>query len=407
MTDHLWGLFFLLVCCAVVIDAGDDRTVDTTVLDERIETLREDPLHGSCGERCVYDYNDASFTLTISGTGKMNNFSSGAPWNGYGEHIKTVVIKKGVTSIGDFAFENCSSLTSVTIPSSVSYIGLSAFCNCSSLESIRIPPGLKSIRSKTFSGCESLESITIPPTVSTIGPHAFSQCSNLKTLIIQSSSITIAPYSFEGCNNLTTIEYHGLKTPNCATNSFSSQRLPTIRVGVPIDYINSTFCINKNIYFNSSFFDDVRQFENHCYEVMIWDNETYEVKKRYNATQWEDRNSEHDCIKYVCENSSGPVPRNKCDESEGRVLCMNGECVKEEAIDKRVCVEIEMREMIKSSEVTEAIILSELEELGISTDGIIVGWETDGEGYIVRLMVYVDDATVAETIAGIATDCSV
>ncbi len=82
-------------------------------------------------------------------------------------------IHKDTRIIDHGAFEDCSSLESITIPNSVTSIGNYAFHRCSSLESITIPSGVTSIGNSAFYGCSSLESITIPNSVTSIGDYAF------------------------------------------------------------------------------------------------------------------------------------------------------------------------------------------------------------------------------------------
>ena len=95
--------------------------------------------------------------------------------------LKEVVITGG-ENIGDWAFFNCSGLTSVTIPDSVTSIGKRAFIGCSSLTSITIPDSVVSIGEQAFRGCSGLTSVTIPDSVTSIGWSAFSKCSGLITI---------------------------------------------------------------------------------------------------------------------------------------------------------------------------------------------------------------------------------
>ncbi len=95
-----------------------------------------------------------------------------------------VVIPDGVTSIGDWVFSHCSSLTSITIPDSVTSIGEWAFAGCSNLTSVTIPDSVTSIDSSAFYQCSSLTSITIGDSVTSIGGGAFYDCSDLAAVHI-------------------------------------------------------------------------------------------------------------------------------------------------------------------------------------------------------------------------------
>ena len=91
-----------------------------------------------------------------------------------------------VTSIGRYAFDDCSGLTSVTIPNSVTSIGEGAFYKCSGLTSATIPNSVTSIGSSAFSGCRGLTSVTIPNSVTSIGEESFKGCSGLTSITIDS-----------------------------------------------------------------------------------------------------------------------------------------------------------------------------------------------------------------------------
>ena len=147
-------------------------------------------------------------TLNISGTGAMKNYNyynNPSPASQKKDSTKKVVIEDGVTSIGNSAFENCSSLTDITIPDSVTSIGNFAFRYCSSLTSITIPDSVTSIGGYAFSNCESLTSITIPDSVTSIGYSTFSYCSSLTSITIPNSVTSIGKDAFEKCTNLQTI----------------------------------------------------------------------------------------------------------------------------------------------------------------------------------------------------------
>ena len=89
-----------------------------------------------------------------------------------------------VTSIGNFAFQECGGLASVTIPESVTSIGGSAFSGCSALTSVTIPESVLSIGESAFSGCSALTSVTIGKGVTSIGGDAFRDCNALSAVHI-------------------------------------------------------------------------------------------------------------------------------------------------------------------------------------------------------------------------------
>lgn len=119
--------------------------------------------------------------------------------------LTSITIPDSVTEIGYWAFEGCTSLRSITIPNSVNDIGYSAFAQCNSLTNITIPASVTNIDGWTFQGCSSLTSLTIPNGVTNIGEHAFRGCDNLVSIRIPNSVTSIGEWAFAGCKSLTNI----------------------------------------------------------------------------------------------------------------------------------------------------------------------------------------------------------
>ena len=144
-------------------------------------------------------------TLNISGTGAMKDYDNDPSPACRNSNVKKVVIEDGVTSIGNKAFDSCSSLTSITIPNSVTNIGAAAFDSCGSLTSITIPGSVTSIGTVAFYNCSGLTSVTIPDSVTNIGAAAFDSCGSLTSIVIPNSVTSIESYAFSACSSLTSI----------------------------------------------------------------------------------------------------------------------------------------------------------------------------------------------------------
>ena len=118
---------------------------------------------------------------------------------------KRVILGSGVTTIGVYAFSNCTSLTSINIPESVTSIESDAFHSCSSLTSINIPESVTSIGGYAFYSCSSLKSIYLPEGITTINQATFYSCSSLTSINIPEGITTINRATFYSCSSLTSI----------------------------------------------------------------------------------------------------------------------------------------------------------------------------------------------------------
>ena len=156
---------------------------------------------GSCGKNITYIYDSTTGEVVISGTGEMMNYSSsGSPF--YKSEITTVIIEDGITNIGDYVFNGCTSLKSINIANSVISIGKSSFEGCKSLSNLDIPDRITNIGNSAFYGCISLTNVIIPNSVTAIGAWAFSNCSNLTSITLSDSITKIEDCMFYGCEKL-------------------------------------------------------------------------------------------------------------------------------------------------------------------------------------------------------------
>ena len=115
-------------------------------------------------------------------------------------NLKNIAIPENVTEIPNGTFINCSSLAAITIPQGVGEIGSNAFYGCSSLTSIEIPEGVKYLYEQVFYGCTALESVKLPQNLLQIGNYCFDGCSSLENITIPEGVTTIGGYAFYGCN---------------------------------------------------------------------------------------------------------------------------------------------------------------------------------------------------------------
>ena len=143
--------------------------------------------------------------------------------------LTSVTIPDSVTSIGRFAFGYCSGLTSVTIPDSVTSIGQDAFWGCSNLMSVAIPDSVTSIENMTFRNCGNLTSVIIGNKVTSIGRWAFRDCRNLTNVTIPDSVTQIGSWAFSGCSSLKSITFEGN-----APSSFGSDVFKNLPIGATI-----------------------------------------------------------------------------------------------------------------------------------------------------------------------------
>ena len=138
----------------------------------------------------TYEYDESSKTLTFSGEGEMNVYTTDVfgdtyinpEWSNLEGEVEHVIINEGVTNVGKHAFMGFAELKDIKLASTIESIGTAAFEGCKSLASIQLPEGLKTIEEEAFYECKSLTSISIPKNVTEIPGFTFQSCSELKSI---------------------------------------------------------------------------------------------------------------------------------------------------------------------------------------------------------------------------------
>jgi len=159
-------------------------------------------MSGKCGDNLTWTVSEDRKTMTITGSGAMYDFANttSKPWTQDHEaNIETVIFVEqggGITHIGEWAFDSCFNLSSVTLPEHLTTIGNYAFAACN-IPSITFPDSLTSIGNVAFFRCEALTSLQLPDSVVSIGESAFSWCTSLSSVQLPDSLISIGEYAFE------------------------------------------------------------------------------------------------------------------------------------------------------------------------------------------------------------------
>lgn len=169
---------------------------------------------GEAGSAVAWQF-DSHGVLTLSGSGAMSNYKSTdytAPWREFKDEIKKVVIEDGVTSVGEYAFADCTNLEEVALPDSVTLVGARSFSECTSLKGIDIPDEVEDVGGAAFYDCGALETVTLGNSVRKIRGYAFFRCAGFDHIELPKSLVHIEEYAFYGCSALESILYDG--TPN-------------------------------------------------------------------------------------------------------------------------------------------------------------------------------------------------
>lgn len=161
-----------------------------------------------------------------------------------GKHLETYQIGEGITSIGSYAFANCTELKEITIPETVNMLGNNCFDGCSALKSIDIPDSVKSIGKEAFRDCLSLSTVCLPKDLKQIPQDAFST-TNIHSIQLPRSCETVCKRAFADCGSLKDIRF---------PNSLVSIEMSAFWFCFGLSLLDLSSCSNLHIIGSSAFF---------------------------------------------------------------------------------------------------------------------------------------------------------
>lgn len=191
----------------------------------------------------AYAFQDSSIeTVTIPKGVKTLGYASFS----YCSQLSKVTLSTSITDLGEYTFENCTSLKEIAIPNQLKYIRKGCFSNCSSLQKVTFPLSLIEIKDEAFKGNKALKSINLPNKLRIIGSESFSECT-LSEISFSSSLIEIKDKAFKGNISLKNITLPS-KLKTIGSESFSGCSLSKILFSSSLTVIkDGAFKGNKSL----------------------------------------------------------------------------------------------------------------------------------------------------------------
>lgn len=228
---------------------------------EEYEYEPNSKIQGFCGHGLTWDFDFATGALIISGYGDMWDYwdITEFPWYGIKDLIKSIELGEGITSISEYAFENCSNFSKLIIPESVISIGEYAFSGCSGIAELSLGNELQTIGDYAFNGCTGIEKVDLHENITTIGENTFKGCSGVKEFYVSENLENFGTNYISDFVNLEKL-YVDNDQPDCYTDDNGGLIKRTSRnssyartlVFYPANAPYESYAIPENVYYISS-----------------------------------------------------------------------------------------------------------------------------------------------------------
>jgi len=304
--------------------------------------------------------------------------------------LKNITIGNSVTDIGEEVFWQCTSLENLTIPDSVTSIGPACFLGCSALKRIKLSNSLKTISNNMFGHCTQLATITIPDSVISIEKYAFNNCQKLTSITIPDSVESITSTAFQDCKKLSYVFYQG--THDISSNPYDANA----KICVSPFYNSSTFC-GIDLTVNDTKCEEFQNLFKNC-TMPYYSDGSFEEVKNQEAKDWESKTN--GCIQYECSNEKGFSAWSMCNSTaEKEKMCIFNECRDKTMEYGKYCITVD----IDGVSIVTVNLTEELKAIntitGVNDNSLILSLETDKEGMVIRVILYMDSEDLYKRIA--------
>lgn len=178
------------------------------------------PIHMVVLADSSWNYENGVLTI-LSNTQDFDK-DADRPWEKYKNDVNKIVIKDGVTAIGDWSFAGFNKLKEVQFAPSLDVIGERAFYNCPAISYINLNEGLKTIENGAFNSCKGVIRVKLPDGLESIGDSAFMNLPEVPVITIPESVENIGMWAFMGCSSLEQIYVEGDLFKNIGNSCFAN-----------------------------------------------------------------------------------------------------------------------------------------------------------------------------------------